>query len=53
VELLSGPRVSPGGTPTSRHNTLEVVLSVAVESEADNGIWTVELMLSSAPAALL
>jgi hypothetical protein len=33
-ELLSGPRVSTGGTITSPHNALEVTLSVAVAPRA-------------------
>lgn len=46
-ELLSGPRVSLGGTLQSPQNALEVVLSVAVEPQADDRGWTVELLLST------
>jgi hypothetical protein len=48
-ELLSGPRVSTGGTITSPHNALEVTLSVAVAPRAGSRGWTVELLLSAAP----
>ncbi len=48
-ELLSGPRVSTGGLPMSPHNALEVTLSVAVETRADNQVWTIELQLSAEP----
>jgi hypothetical protein len=50
-ELLSGPRVSLGGTLQSPHNALEVVLSVTVEPQAGSQDWTVELLLSAEPAA--
>jgi hypothetical protein len=49
LELLSGPRVSTGGTLTSPQNALEVTLSVAVEPQAGAQGWTVELLLSAAP----
>jgi hypothetical protein len=52
-ELLSGPRVSLGGTLLSPHNALEVTLSAAVEPRADGQGWTVELLLSAAPGARL
>ncbi len=52
-ELLSGPRVSLGGTLQSPQNALEVVLSLTVEPQADGQSWTVELLLSAAPAGSL
>jgi hypothetical protein len=52
-ELLSGPRVSTGGTLQSPQNALEVVLSMTVEPQADGQGWTVELLLSAAPAERL
>lgn len=52
LELLSGPRVSLGGTLLTPQNALEVVLSLAVEPQADTQGWTVELQLSAAPAGL-
>jgi len=52
-ELLSGPRVSLGGTLESPQNALEVVLSMTVEPQADGRSWTVELLLSAAPAERL
>jgi hypothetical protein len=52
-ELLSGPRVSTGGTLQSPQNALEVVLSITVEPHADGQSWTVELLLSAAPAEQL
>ena len=50
LDLLSGPRVSLGGTMLSPQNALEVTLSVAVAPQADGQGWTVELLLSAAPA---
>lgn len=52
-ELLSGPRVSTGGTLHSPQNALEVVLSMTVEPRADDQSWTVELLLSAAPGGQL
>jgi hypothetical protein len=52
-ELLSGPRVSTGGTMLSPHNALEVVLSITVEPRADTQGWTVELRLSADPGERL
>jgi hypothetical protein len=52
-ELLSGPRVSTGGTLESPQNAVEVVLSMAVEPQADGRSWTVELLLSAAPGERL
>jgi hypothetical protein len=52
-ELLSGPRVSTGGTLQSPQNALEVVLSMTVGPQADGQSWTVELLLSAAPAERL
>jgi hypothetical protein len=52
-ELLSGPRVSTGGTMLSPHNALEVVLSITVEPRADTQGWTVELHLSAEPGERL
>jgi hypothetical protein len=52
-ELLSGPRVSTGGTLQSPRNAVEVVLSMTVEPQADGQSWTVELLLSAAPAERL
>jgi hypothetical protein len=49
VELLSGPRVSAGGTLLSPHNALEVVLSATVEPHADKEGWTLVLLLSATP----
>lgn len=51
VELLSGPRVSLGGTLESPQNALEVTLSVAVEPREGNQAWSIELLLSAVPAA--
>ena len=51
MELLSGPRVSIGGTLGSPQNALEVTLSVVVEPRADYQSWAVELLLSVEPAA--
>ena len=53
AELLSGPRVSLGGTLQSPQNALEVVLSLTVEPQADVQSWTVELLLLAAPAGNL
>ncbi len=50
AELLSGPRVSAGGTLLSPDNALEVVLSVNVEPRTGARSWTVELLLSAADA---
>jgi hypothetical protein len=52
-ELLSGPRVSTGGTLQSPHNALEVTMSVAVEPQGDGPVWTVELLLTAAPGESL
>ena len=52
-ELLSGPRVSTGGTLQSPQNALQVVLSLTVEPQADGHGWTVELLLSAAPSGSL
>ena len=49
-ELLSGPRVSVGGTPLSPQNAVEVVLSAAFEPQPGGEGWAVELLLSAAPA---
>jgi hypothetical protein len=51
LELLSGPRVSLGGTLGSPLNALEVTLSMAVEPRAGAQVWTIELLLSAAPTA--
>lgn len=45
-ELLSGPRISTGGTLTTPHNALEVTLLVTVQPLPDDQGWTVKLMLS-------
>jgi hypothetical protein len=50
-ELLSGPRISLGGTFQSPHNALEVVLSITVEPRADGQAWTVVLLLSAESGA--
>ncbi len=50
-ELLSGPRVSLGGTLESPQNAVEVVLSVNVEPQAGGQSWAVELLLSAEPGA--
>ncbi|HJQ31126.1 MAG TPA: hypothetical protein VJ866_03050 [Pyrinomonadaceae bacterium] len=52
-ELLSGPRATLGGTLQSPQNAVEVTLSVAVAPQSDAQSWTVELLLSAAPAAQL
>ena len=52
-ELLSGPRATLGGTLQSSQNAVEVTLSVAVAPRADAQSWTVELLLSAAPAGQL
>lgn len=52
-ELLSGPRVSTGGTLQSPQNAVEVILSMAVEPQANGQSWTVELLLSAAPGERL
>lgn len=49
LELLSGPRVSLGGTLASAQNGLEVALAVAVRPQANGQDWTIELLLSPAP----
>ena len=51
VQLLSGPRVSLGGTPGSPQNALEVTLSLVVAPRAGQQVWSIELLLSAAPAA--
>ncbi|HJQ31490.1 MAG TPA: hypothetical protein VJ866_04910 [Pyrinomonadaceae bacterium] len=50
-ELLSGPRVSLGGTLESPQNALEVTLSLTIEPRGAGQAWTFELLLSAAPAA--
>ena len=50
-ELLSGPRVSLGGTLQSPQNALEVTLSPAIEPRGHDRVWTIELLLSATPAA--
>jgi hypothetical protein len=50
VRLLSGPRVSLGGTPGSPQNALEVTLSLAIAPRAGIQVWTIELLLTAAPA---
>jgi hypothetical protein len=51
VELLSGPRVSLGGTPGSPQNALQITLSLLVKPRAGIQVWTIELPLSAAPVA--
>lgn len=51
VRLLSGPRVSRGGTPGSPQNALEVTLSLVVAPRAGIRVWTIELLLSAEPSA--
>jgi hypothetical protein len=51
LELLSGPRVSLGGTLGSPLNALEVTLSMAVEPRAGEQVWAVDLLLTAEPAA--
>lgn len=51
VELLSGPRASLGGTMASQQNAVEVTLSLAIEPNAGNQEWTIELLLSASPGA--
>ena len=51
VRLLSGPRVSLGGTQGSPQNALEVVLSLVVAPRARSQVWTIELLLTVAPSA--
>lgn len=51
LELLSGPRVSLGGTLLSPQNALEVTLSMAVEPRAGGVAWAIELLLTAEPAA--
>ncbi len=51
AELISGPRVSFGGTLLSPQNALEVTLSLAVEPLDGLQSWTVELLLSAAPSS--
>ncbi|HWS86846.1 MAG TPA: hypothetical protein VN282_07770 [Pyrinomonadaceae bacterium] len=48
-ELLSGPRVSLGGTLLSPQNALEVTLSVAVEPGAGGEGWAIDLLLTAEP----
>jgi hypothetical protein len=52
-ELLSGPRATLGGTLQSPQNAVEVTLAVAVAPRTDAQNWTVELLLSAAPAGQL
>ena len=52
-ELLSGPRATLGGTLQTPQNAVEVTLYVAVSPRADAQNWTVELLLSAAPAGQL
>lgn len=49
--LLSGSRISLGGTLESQQNAVEIALSLAVEPQKGNQGWTIELLLSVAPAA--
>jgi hypothetical protein len=51
AELLSGPRVSLGGTLQSPQNALEVTLSLTVEPRGAGQGWTFELLLSAVPVA--
>ena len=51
VELVSGPRVSLGGTSGSPQNALEITLFIAVEPRASNQAWSIELLFSATPAA--
>jgi hypothetical protein len=51
VQLLSGPRVSLGGIPGSPQNALQITLSLIVKPRAGIQGWTIELLLSAAPAA--
>ncbi|HWW74252.1 MAG TPA: hypothetical protein VNZ44_02595 [Pyrinomonadaceae bacterium] len=50
-ELLSGPRVSLGGTLQSPQNALQVTLSLTIEPRGAGQAWTFELLLSAAPTA--
>jgi len=52
-ELLGGPRATLGGTLQSPQNAVEVTLSVVVAPRTDAQSWTVELLLSAAPAGQL
>lgn len=52
TQLLSGPRVSLGGTLQSPQNALEVVLTISVEPRDGEQSWTVELRLSAEPDGL-
>jgi len=49
LELLSGPRVSLGGTLLSPQNALELILSVAVEPGAGGEGWAIDLLLTAEP----
>jgi hypothetical protein len=51
LELLSGPRVSVGGTFQSPQNALEVTLSVAVKPGAGDQSWAVGLLLTAESTA--
>jgi hypothetical protein len=51
VEMLSGPRVSLGGIPGSPQNALQITLSLIVKPRAGIQVWTIEVLLSAAPAA--
>jgi hypothetical protein len=49
MELLSGPRVSLGGTLESPQNAVEVTLSLTVEPRANSQSWTLDLLFSASP----
>jgi hypothetical protein len=51
LELLSGPRISLGGTLLSPQNALEVTLSVAVKPRAIGEGWAIDLLLTAEPIA--
>ncbi|HEX8119432.1 MAG TPA: hypothetical protein VF521_19290, partial [Pyrinomonadaceae bacterium] len=50
LELLSGPRISLGGTVGSPLNALEVTISASVEPRADGRAWAINLHLKPEPA---
>ena len=49
VTLLTGPRVSLGGTPDSPYNAVEVMILAETEASAERETKTVELILSATP----
>jgi hypothetical protein len=47
--LLTGPRISLGGTPDSPHNAVEVMILAEVEASTETESQSIELILSATP----